>query len=145
MNQIKKNLTPFQRIGGRDMLEKIAKSFYDKIYKHPWIGKYFENIPQDHIERQQVDFAQGLLKGPVAFSGRMPKDAHMHMVINDELFDLRNQILRETLEEYSVSKDLIELWINIDASFRKVIVKNHDQAQKRYFSDEILDYKKNQS
>lgn len=137
-----KPLTPYERIGGRDVILKVSKIFYDKVYAHPWIGLYFKEIPQEHIENQQADFVSGSLKGPKIYSGRMPNDAHPHMVITDELFDLRSKLLKESLEEAGVEEELQEIWLSIDESFRKTIV-NHkrENTKKRYGNDVILEFK----
>ena len=134
--------TPFEKIGGRPMIEKVVELFYDKVYAHPWIGQYFAHIPRDHIESQQSDFMSRMLNGPKSYSGRLPKDAHVHMVISDELFDLRNQLLSEAMVEIGISEEMQAVWLGIDESFRKVIVKNEDQAERRYRNDSILDFKK---
>lgn len=134
--------TPFEEIGGRATIAKVTKVFYDKVYKHPWIGRYFEKIPQEHIENQQTDFMSGSLRGPKVYLGRMPADAHIHMVISDELFDLRNQLLKEAMIEVGVPQHIQEIWLRIDEAFRQVIVKDQSKAKKRYFTDEIIDFSK---
>ncbi|MCP4445840.1 MAG: hypothetical protein GY811_10925, partial [Myxococcales bacterium] len=54
----------FDELGGISVLRRITKAFYDKIYEHPWLGKYFETIDRDHIASQQAEFMQGVLGGP---------------------------------------------------------------------------------
>ena len=136
-----KKQTPYERVGGREGILKVAKIFYDKVYAHPWIGKYFEKIPQGHIENQQTDFMSGALNGPKVFCGRLPNDAHPHMIISDELFDLRNQLLLESLDEAGIDEDMKKFWLAIDESFRSRIVNpDRAKAKKRYFTDEILDF-----
>ena len=132
--------TPFEKIGGRPVIEKVTKAFYDRVYRHPWIGQYFANIPQEHIENQQTDFMQGAFRGKRIYSGRMPADAHMHMVINDELFDLRNRLLKEAMDEVGVAQEMQDLWLSIDEAFRKVLVKDAASARPRYRTDEILNF-----
>lgn len=133
---------PFERIGGREVIAKVTKVFYDKVYQHPWIGQYFANIPQEHIENQQTDFMQGAFRGQKVYSGRFPADAHIHMVINDELFDLRNTLLKEAMTEVGVSEEMQDLWLKIDEAFRKVIVKDEREAKGRYKTDPILNFPK---
>jgi len=77
------------RIGGRTTIEWVHKIFYDKIYADPWLGKFFAGIDQKHIESQQTDFITMLFGGPKAYSGRMPIDAHEHILIGEELFSER--------------------------------------------------------
>jgi len=45
-----------QDVGGRAVLEKVHKLFYDKLYEHPWLKKFFLHIEQKLIENQQTDF-----------------------------------------------------------------------------------------
>lgn len=135
-----KKQTPFERVGGKPMIAKVAKIFYDKVYMHQWIGQYFAAIPQEHIESQQTDFMCDLLGGPRQFSGRMPGFAHEHMHISDELFELRNQLLKEAMVEVGIEEEMQAFWLKIDESFRKVIVKKRSECKKRYFTDTVLDF-----
>jgi hypothetical protein len=48
--------TLLQEIGGKPVLEKVHKHFYDGLYKHPWLKNYFLYIDQKIIENQQADF-----------------------------------------------------------------------------------------
>jgi hemoglobin len=135
--------TPFERIGGLKVLQKVAKIFYDKVYDHEWLGQYFTHMEQSHIESQQVDFMSGRLNGPKAYSGRFPGPAHEHMVISVELFDVRESLLEEAMTECNIPEDLKEIWHNIDRAFRDRIVKSADNpVKKRFFTDTILDFPK---
>ena len=82
------------------MLRKISKVFYDKVYAHPWIGKYFAEVKQEVIEAQQVDFMAQALGGPKMYCGKFVPQAHQHMVITEELFELREQLLDEAMKEF---------------------------------------------
>jgi hemoglobin len=48
--------TLLQEVGGKPVLEKIHKHFYDELYKHPWLKNYSLHIEQKIIENQQTDF-----------------------------------------------------------------------------------------
>jgi hemoglobin len=138
-----KKQTPFERIGGRNAIAKISKVFYDKVYAHEWIGQYFAHIKQDLLESQQTDFMSGSLNGPKKYSGRLPIPAHEYMVITDELFELREALLEESMSELKVPEDLKEIWHRIDRAFRSGIVKTAENpAKKRFPTDTILDFKK---
>lgn len=131
----------FERLGGRGILLAYSKNFYDKVYAHPWISKYFEGIDQTTIELQQVDFLQGALGGEKMYCGKMPIAAHLHMNISEELFKLRHQLVLEALHEVKASEELIEKIIKIDASFKKGIVKaSRADCVKRFPTQEILDF-----
>lgn len=129
----------FDRIGGRPTLEKVHKIFYDKIYAHPWIGEYFKEIQQDIIEIQQTDFMSQAMGGPAIYCGKLPIAAHKHMFINLELFELRSQLLQDSIREVGLKKEEEEAWMKIDQAFKKGIIKNSlSDCQLRFKSDEIV-------
>lgn len=131
----------FEELGGRPMLEKVSKAFYDKVYEHPWIGLYFKDIKQEVIEVQQVDFMSAALGGPKVYLGKLPVAAHKHMLIKDDIFDLREQLLAEALDECGACQDLKDRWQKIDEAFRaKLVKKSFDDCEKRFKTDEFLYY-----
>lgn len=133
--------TLYERLGGAPTFQKVHKIFYDKVYKHPWIGLYFKEIKQELIENQQTDFMADAMGGPQNYSGKFPIPAHRHMYITEELFTLRTQLLTESLAEAGVPKDLAEQWLLIDGAFKRRLVKNSPaECEKRYATDEILNF-----
>ncbi len=95
------------------------------------------------IEDQQTDFIVSNMGGGKIYSGALPKNGHKHMFVSNELFDLRQALLRESIEECGVLEELAERWLRIDEAFRKSIVKaNPDQCEKRFFTDEIKNFPK---
>ena len=135
--------TLLQEVGGKPVLEKVHKHFYDELYKHPWLKNFFLHIDQKIIENQQTDFMNANMGGGKIYSGGMPKNVHRHMYISEELFDLRSKILRESVLACGVSEDLAERWIRIDSAFKHSLVKNSvDDCEKRFFTDEILNFPK---
>lgn len=133
----------FEAIGGTAMIENISKIFYDKIYDDPWLKLYFEEIPQDHIERQQVAFMQAALGGENLYCGQTPPAAHKHMYITHALFEARQELLDESFEEANASELMIEKWQRIDDAFFNRIVKHApEQCEKRYKTDKILNFPK---
>lgn len=129
----------FDDIGGRPYLTKVVKRFYDKVYAHPWLKLYFQSTPQTHIENQQIDFMQGALGGERVYRGRSPKDAHPHILATEELYELRYQLLFESLREENAPPELIERWQAIEDAFKAVIIKTSlSECQGRFKTDEIL-------
>jgi len=128
----------FAALGGRSILEKVSKVFYDKIYKHPLLGQFFQHIDQTHIESQQVNFMQGALGGSVVYSGRLVPGAHMHMYITEEIYKLRQDILIQSLNEVRAQPELIERWLRVENAFKGSVVKQAlTDCKKRYNSDTI--------
>lgn len=115
--------TMFDAVGGLPVLQKVHRIFYDKIYAHPWIGQFFAGHSQEAIENRQTSFMAEKMGGPVEYWGKDIEVAHETMYITDELFELRKQLLDESLREAGLSDDLRERWLKIDSAFRKKIVK----------------------
>lgn len=129
----------YDQLENKSVIYRVNEIFYEKVYKHPWLSLYFQDIDQKFITSQQTDYITSVIGGPKNFSGRLPNNAHTHMLITDELFDLRSQFLLEALDEANAPKELAETWKRIDDSFRNVIVKNSlSECKLRFKSDKLL-------
>lgn len=133
--------TLYNRLGGKPIFDKVHKIFYDKAYADPWLSKYFTDKPQELLENQQTDFMIQIMGGPKGYSGKVPKSAHQHMMITDELFEFRAQMLSDSIKEAGVSDDLREEWIAADATFQRALVKNsEDECVRAYPTQPILNF-----
>jgi len=122
MNAKKKTL--FDEVGGLPTLQKVHKIFYDKVYAYEWLKEFFVGHNQEAIENRQTLFMAEKMGGPVVYMGKAPKMAHRAMYINQELFDIRQRILEESLIEAGVNKTLRDRWLKIDNAFKAQIVKD---------------------
>lgn len=113
----------FDDVGGLATLQRVHKIFYDKIYAQPWLKQFFAGHNQQAIENRQTAFMAEKMGGDVVYMGKQPKMAHRAMYISDELFDLRQQLLRESLIEAGVTPALQQRWLKLDNAFRPAIVK----------------------
>jgi hemoglobin len=129
----------FNKLGGRATLDRVHKIFYDKVFEHPWMKSFFADVDRDAIEKQQTDFMTSNMGGGKIYCGGLPKPVHKHMFITDELYDLRQEMLKEAMVECGIDEELIERWIKIDDAFRGSLVKESvDQCEKRYATDTLL-------
>ena len=64
--------------------------------------------------------------------------AHRQMYITEELFDLRHQILKESLREVRVPEELARRWLKIDYAFKRKVVKDSIES----FYHETWQYEK---
>lgn len=129
----------YDRLGGREFLERVHKHFYEKLFAHPVLSAFFVNTEQQFQEKQQSDFLAGQFGGPSIYRGRLPDGAHEHMFIKDEHFELRHKLLEETLDECGVKPELRDQWLAIDRSFKTQLVKKTiDECRKRFTTDDII-------
>lgn len=132
-------LSVFDKIGGKRALEFVHKIFYIKVFEHPWLGQYFEDIDREFLESQQTDFMMGALGGPKVYSGAVPKHAHKHMFITRELFDLRHELLRQSLVEAGIPERPAEQWLRVDRAFASTMVKTSvTECQRRYANEPVV-------
>lgn len=128
-----------EELGGRECLEKVHKIFYDKLFAHPWLKKFFEGKKRWMLESQQTEFMMGVFGGPKIYGGRGPLEAHKHMFITDEIFEIRHELLKEALNEAGVPVDLHERWLRADDGMKRSVVKQSpDQCVGRYNNEPIM-------
>jgi hemoglobin len=117
-------LTLYEAIGGMPTLRKVHKIFYDKVYAHPWLKKFFEDHNQKIIEDKQSDFMAEKMGGAAPYSGKEIKMVHEAMYITKELFDIRHGLLDESIGEAGVNDVLRMRWLRIDSAFMRLIIKD---------------------
>lgn len=133
----------YDQLGGKDTFIKVHKIFYDKAFADPWLSKFFTDKPQHVLENQQTDFMVQLMGGPKVYGGKSPKSAHQHMMITDELFTLRAQILSDAIKEAGINDELREAWLRADAALKKSLLKSSvDECIRAYPTQPILDFPK---
>lgn len=135
---VREDVSLYEQVGGIAVLRRVTKVFYDKVYDHPWLSQFFATIDKDHIASQQAEFMQGALGGPKIYCGRKPTDAHPHIHITDESFDLRQELLRQSLVEVGIDAPIAARWLALDEAFRSRLVKSRGECHKRFPSDTII-------
>lgn len=116
--------TLFDRLGGYDAMHRVHKSFYNKLFAHPWLKQFFVEHPQEIFEKQQTDFMAGLMGGPKVYAGKTPKMAHQNILITDEMFETRNSILSQSIKETGIADDIREEWLAADRTLKRALVKS---------------------
>ena len=131
----------YDLVGGQPTLQAVHRRFYAKVFAHPWLSQYFRHVSRERLESQQTDFMAAALGGPDRYAGMMPKHAHRHMYITEELFRVRHELLRQAIVETRVHPQGAERWLRIDAAFgRSMIKRSRQDCTPRYSSEPILDF-----
>lgn len=123
-----------------DWVLKVVTEFYELVYKDPWFKKIFRNIEQDIITSQQTDFMVQSLGGPKRFAGRMPKDAHPQIWVDEKIWQYREKLLLQAFESEKAPAQLCEQWLKIDEAFKAGILNKAgpEECTLRYRTDEVI-------
>lgn len=110
-------------IGGYEGILKVHQRFYDVIFRDPWLGKFFLGKHEDVLAEKQTQFMVAAFGGENRYRGDTPAFVHMHMLITDEMSDLRQTMLKKAILDEGFSESIAERWLKVDDSFRNSIVK----------------------
>jgi len=130
--------TLYDAVGGLPTLQKVHRIFYDKIYVHPWLKQFFAGHSQQAIEDRQTSFMGEKMGGP-KYLGKPLQQVHENMYITRELYELRHQILKDSLHEAGVPEDLATRWLKIDNAFVRQITKDSIES---FYRDYHFTYKR---
>ena len=108
-------------------LNEILDNFYSRVYKDERLSFFFVDVTKKRAVEKQHSFLRSVFTGEKCYFGDHPKKAHNWMVISDELFDYREQLMEACLIEYGLTDELIQRWRSVEEIFRKVIVKSQPQ------------------
>ncbi|MFT6363964.1 MAG: hemoglobin, partial [Planctomycetota bacterium] len=133
------NRDVYAAVGGRPVLERVHKLLYDRLFSHPWLGAFFAEVEQDFIESQQTDFMSSVSGGPKSYVGQPPLPSHVHMFLNEEIFELRHKMLDVSIREAGVPEEAREAWLKLDRSFVAAVVKKSvGDCKQRYSFEGIV-------
>ena len=113
--------TLFQKLGGEPRLRAIIETFIDRVFDDRMIGFFFRNADRNRLKELEYQLTARFLGAQVEYTGRPLDEAHARHPIMGGQFMRRQQILRETLEEYGVPGEIREAWLSHTESLRSQI------------------------
>ena len=116
--------TLYEQLGGEGRLRAIIERFVDRIFEDPMIGFFFARASRERIKDKEFEFAAAHLGGPVAYSGRPIGEAHAPHPIMGGHFMRRLEILRQTLVEFGVPRNVLEHWIAHTEKLRPAVTSH---------------------
>lgn len=135
--------TLLEDIGGEEIIRQIHERFYDWIMQDAWLGKFFWAKSKESLVQHQTEFMVSCFGGANHFKGETPAIAHMHMVITDEMYDLRQYHLKRCILEQGLSEEIADRWIAVDNAFRKAMIRtNSNQCVMRCIGQMPIEFEK---
>ena len=110
-------------IGGEKVIMRVHTRFYDELFDHPWLGKFFFGKSKETLIKKQTQFMVAAFNGPNNYRGDTPAFVHMHMFITNEMSNVRSKLLYSGVVVEGVSEAIADRWLKVDNVFRPGIVK----------------------
>ena len=112
-----------------EVLIKILQDFYTRVYADPRLSPFFRGTTKQRSVEKQASFMRQILTGEKLYFGDRPRNAHHWMVISEELFDYRAELMKTVLRAHGLPEPLVTRWNRAEEYYRRDIVK--DEPWKR--------------
>jgi NAD(P)H-flavin reductase/truncated hemoglobin YjbI len=113
----------WQALGEGPLLATILTDFYTRVFEDAVLAPYFRGVTKERLIGQVFSFMRDAFAGERMYFGMRPRTAHHWMVISDEIFDHREQLMQACLREHGLSERLVQRWRKFEEAFRGDIVK----------------------
>ncbi len=104
------NPTLFDKIGGKETVEKASHFLYVNILRDSRIKHFFENVDIEIQKRKMSAFLTYIFGGPSLYTGRGMRLAHKGAVengLNDDHFNAMIDCVRAALNELNIDNTSI--------------------------------------
>ncbi len=98
----------FSKLGGINSMHDIVDCFYDKVLADNRVNSFFKDANMDIQRGKMKAFLMMALGGPVKFTGKDMRKAHLHLVrhgLTDKHFDAIGEHLNEALKDFNVDEE----------------------------------------
>lgn len=112
------------------LLKKILGDFYDAVFADPILSPYFQNFTKQRSKEKVYSFYRQLFSGEKVFFGDRPRNSHHWMVISNEVFDYRIELLLSCLRKHGLPEPLVKQWLSYENFYRQDIVKDEPQGRR---------------
>lgn len=106
------------------LMTTILTDFYTHVYQDPKLKHFFKGVTQERAIEKQWNFLCSIFTGEPVYFGERPRNGHHWMVISDELFDYREDLIAGFMRKHGLSEEHVQQWRRVHEAFRKQIVKN---------------------
>ena len=113
-----------QELGDGAVVRQVLEAFYAKVYADAQLLPFFKNVTIDRSIDKQYSFLKQCMTGEKCFMGDRPRNSHHWMVISHALYDHRQHLMVQTLQEHGLSAEQIARWTRFEEYFRPDIVKS---------------------
>ncbi|MDD4963833.1 MAG: 2Fe-2S iron-sulfur cluster-binding protein [Gallionella sp.] len=119
----------WKALGEGELLMAVLRDFYGRVFQDPRLSSFFEGVTKQRSIEKQYLFTRQILTGEKIYFGERPRNSHHWMVISDELFDYRAEIMVSCLREHGLAEDMVHRFREVEEFFRAAIVKSSPFAR----------------
>lgn len=112
-----------------EMLMAVLQDFYERVFRDPKLSPFFDGVTRQRSIEKQYMFMRQVLTGEKIYFGDRPRNAHHWMVISDELFDYRADIMLACLREHGLPETMVHRFHDVEEFYRRDIVKSEPIAK----------------
>lgn len=94
----------YDKLGGKEGIEKVVEIFYKKILADPTVNHFFEHTDMKKQKRHQTLFISYALGGPNQYHGKSMAKAHEGLNLQPKHFTAIVNHLDSALAHYNVSQ-----------------------------------------
>lgn len=106
------------------LLREILQDFYTRVYQDALLSPYFHGITMQRAMDKVYSFMQQICTGDNSYFGERPKNSHHWMVISDEIFQYRENLMLACQQRAGLSADMSQRWLAIENFYKQDIVKS---------------------
>ncbi|HEY6093725.1 MAG TPA: FAD-binding oxidoreductase [Gallionellaceae bacterium] len=111
-------------LGRGERLMDVLKVFYGRVHEDARLASFFEGVTKQRSIEKQYLFMRQLITGEKIYFGDRPRNSHHWMVISDDLFDYRGEMMKTCLREHGLSEEMVRRFNAMEEYFRSDIVKD---------------------
>lgn len=111
-------------LGEGELLHKVLADFYGKVYQDDRLSSFFEGVTKQRLIEKQFLFMRQILTGEKIYFGDQPRNLHHWMVISEDLFDYRAQMMLDSLRKCGLPEEMVQRFHAIEEYYREDVVKD---------------------
>ena len=111
-------------LGNGELLMAVLQDFYERVFQDERLSSFFHGVTKQRSIEKQYMFMRQILTGEKIYFGERPRNAHHWMVISDELFDYRSDLMQSCLRQHGLAEPMAQRFRNAEEFYRRDIVKS---------------------
>ncbi|MCF6263843.1 MAG: 2Fe-2S iron-sulfur cluster-binding protein [Xanthomonadales bacterium] len=112
-----------------ELLHEILNEFYDAVFIDPILSPYFKNSTKQRAKEKVYSFYRRVFTGEEIYFGDRPRNAHHWMVINNSVFEHRENLLEHYMRKHGLSEKMIHKWQQLEELYRPDILKDKPRGR----------------